>query len=112
MRSKAENGPAPCRPWRPRPAHAGRAEPLATTSRERQRLALAGPPVLDLDLAGGDAARPDDHLPGQADQVGGGELAARPLVGVVVEHVLARRRQRRIELAADAVALGVAAPSC
>ena len=66
----------------------------ATTSATGSVAALAGAAVLDLDLAGRHAARPDDHLPGQADQVGGGELAAGALVGVVVEHVLAGRRQR------------------
>ena len=76
--------------------------------RDRQRLALAGLAVLDLDLAGGHAARTDDHLPRQADQVGRGELAARPLVGVVVEHVLAGSDECCIEFAADAVAFGVA----
>ena len=80
----------------------------AATSASGSVCALAGRAVLDLDLAGGSAARPDDHLPGQADQVGGGELAAGALVGVVVEHVRAGGRQRRVEFAADAVAVGVA----
>ena len=75
---------------------------------DRRIAALAGAAVLDLDLAGGDAARADDHLPGQADQVGGRELAAGALVGVVVEHVPARFGQRRVDLAADAVAVGIA----
>ena len=35
----------------------------------RQILALAGAPVLHFDRAGGDPARADDQLPGQADQV-------------------------------------------
>ena len=68
------------------PAHrVGRA------SRDRQRLALAGRAALELDLAGRRAARPDDDLPGQADQVHGGELGAGALVAVVVEHVDAGR---------------------
>ena len=56
---------------------------------ERQHLPLARRAALQLDLALGEAARADDDLPGQADQVGGGELGARALVAVVVEHVAA-----------------------
>ncbi len=55
---------------------------------------LAGGAALQLDHALGHALGTDDQLPRHADQVGGGELAARPLVGVVVEHRLAGRLQR------------------
>ena len=81
------------------PAHAGLAVGATLSDRfssrrrerlvERQTLALAGA-ALQLDLAVGQALRADDDLPGQADQIHGGELRARPLVAVVVEHVDAR----------------------
>ena len=63
-------------------------------------LALAGGAALQLDLAGLDAARADDDLPGQADQVGLGELGARALVAVVVEHLDPGAAQLGIELVA------------
>src|SRR5690606_3340156 len=50
---------------------------------------LAGGAALQLDDAVGEALGADGQLPWHADQVGGGELAAGTLVGVVVEHVLA-----------------------
>jgi hypothetical protein len=91
MRSKAENGP-------PAAGLAGLARRSGATSlmllARAKRAAAIGlvsrSPVarsLDLDLAGGDAARSDDDLPRNADQVGRGELAAGALVGVIVEHV-------------------------
>ncbi len=49
-------------------------------------LSRSPPPALDLDLALREPAWPDDDLPGQADEVGGGELGARALVAIVVEH--------------------------
>ena len=57
---------------------------------------------LSLGLAGGDALGADDHLPGDADQVHVGELAARPDVAVVVQRLDALRRQRVVELGAGA----------
>jgi hypothetical protein len=101
-----------------RPARFPTASLIAFTRRAiaaigRNGLALAGGPVLDLDLALGDAARADDDLPGQADQVGGGELRPLPLVGVVVEHVDSRRAwSSRVELLAGRVAPRRRRPSC
>ncbi len=51
--------------------------------RRGHHLAVAAGAFLDLDLALGEPARADQHLPGNADQVGGGEFGARPLVEVV-----------------------------
>ena len=75
--------------------------------RRAQQFAAAVGAALDLDLALGEPLRADQHLPGHADQVGGGEFGARPLVEVVVEHVDALGRKRAIELLAGGV--GVAA---
>src|SRR5262249_58358069 len=49
-------------------------------------LAAAVHPLLDLDLVLSEALRPDEDLPGDANEVGGGEFRARPLVEVVIEH--------------------------
>src|SRR4029078_2921742 len=57
--------------------HFRRAEILART--------VAAP--LDLEFALGEALRPNQNLPGDADQVGGPELRAGALVGIVIEHV-------------------------
>src|SRR3954469_11706937 len=57
--------------------HFHRAEILART--------VAAP--LDLELALGEALRPDENLPGNTDQVGGREFCAGALVGIVIEHV-------------------------
>ncbi len=59
--------------------------------------------LLDLDLAFGKALRSHHDLPGNADQVGGGELGAGALVGVVVEHVDALGQQLAIELFAGRI---------
>ena len=75
---------------------------------ERDEFRSAARPALQLDLALGEALRPDDDLPGDADQVGGGELGAGALVPVVVEHVAARRREFAIEAGAGLVRGGVA----
>ena len=48
---------------------------------------------LSLELAFGEALRADQDLPGNADQVGGGELGAGALVGVVVQHLDALGRK-------------------
>src|SRR5437660_6713702 len=42
---------------------------------------------LELELAFGKALRADQNLPGNPDQVGGGEFRAGALIGVVVENV-------------------------
>src|SRR5205823_6418804 len=54
-----------------------------------RRELLAGPvgPALELDFAFREPLRADEDLPGNPDQVGGGEFRARPLVEIVVEHV-------------------------
>src|SRR3546814_3302325 len=59
----------------------------------RQFHLLAGAAVLHLNNAGGKPLRPDNKLPGQDQQVGSGEFRAAPLVSVVIESVLACRRQ-------------------
>src|SRR3569623_306231 len=75
---------------------------------ETHHLAAAVGALFDLDLALGETLRPDQNLPRNTDQVGGGEFAARTLVGVVVEHVHTRRRQFLIELLAGGVGFGSA----
>src|SRR3569623_1764453 len=75
---------------------------------ETHHLAAAGGALFDLDLALGETLRPDQNLPRNTDQVGGGEFAARTLVGVVVAHVPTRRRQFLIELLAGGVGFGCA----
>src|SRR5258708_6892922 len=52
---------------------------------------------LDLELAFGKALRPNQDLPGNADQVGGGELGAGALVGVVVQDLDAPGREFTIK---------------
>src|SRR5215813_13047302 len=49
-------------------------------------LAAAVGALLDLDLALGKPLRPDQDLPRNANQVGGGEFGSRPLIKIVVEH--------------------------
>src|SRR5437660_202222 len=58
---------------------------------------------LDLDLAFGKAFGPDHDLPGNADQVGGGELGTGALVGVVVQDLDTSRPQFAIELFASGI---------
>ena len=59
--------------------------------------------VLTSTLPSARPLRADHDLPRDADQVGGGELGARPLVAVVVEHVDALGGERAIELLAGRV---------
>src|SRR3954469_19439658 len=54
---------------------------------ERQILALPRTPVLAFDVTGGQAARTDDQLVGEADQIHSGELCAGALVAIVVENI-------------------------
>ena len=54
---------------------------------DRNVLPLARAAIFDLDRAGGDAARADDELLGQADQIHRREFGARRLVAIVVEHL-------------------------
>ena len=87
----------------PRPCSS---RPCDVTSRlkaasKRQTLALAGRALLQLDLAGlASPSGPTIELPGQADQVHGGEFRPGPLVAVVVEHL----RPARLELGVDVLA--------
>src|SRR5688572_17575855 len=76
--------------------------------RYRQRLALAGAPVLDLGLARGEPARPQDDLVGNADQVGSGELGAGGLLAVIVQHVDARGLELPVEALGGGIARRVA----
>ena len=64
-------------------------------------LALARCAALELDRTGAKAARADDDLPGQADQVHRRELGAGTLLGVVVENGAAGRREPGVR--ADAI---------
>src|SRR5690349_17676073 len=68
---------------------------------ERHLFPRAGLAVLDFGLAGRNALGADDHLPGDADQVHVGELAARTHVAVVVQHLDALGLERVVELGAD-----------
>src|SRR5437588_6507511 len=73
--------------------HFHRTEMLART--------VAAP--LDLELALGEALRPDQDLPGDTDQVGGREFRARALISVVIEHIDALGLKFPIELLARAI---------
>src|SRR4051812_8657248 len=55
--------------------------------RRAEILARAVAAPLDLELALGKPLGADQDLPGDPDQVGGGEFCARALVGIVIEHV-------------------------
>jgi hypothetical protein len=72
-------------PGGPRPGRhiRSRRQPFDRLGCAHQFAAAVGP-LLDLDLALGKAFRPDQNLPGNADQVGGGEFGARALVEIVV----------------------------
>src|SRR5713226_665451 len=54
-------------------------------------------PVLQLDRAGGEAARAEDELPGQADEIHGGEFGAGRFVAIVIERLDARVAQPGVE---------------
>src|SRR5918993_2823357 len=58
---------------------------------DRQEFARAAGPPLQLDLAVGQALRAYDHMPGYADEVGGGELGPWSLVAVVIQDFASRR---------------------
>src|SRR3979490_2192786 len=83
---------------RPCPASA---EPLRDLI-ARHFLALAGPAILELGLAGRHPLRADDHLPGRADQVHVGELGAGPEIAVVVQSLDALGSKAVIEFLAGA----------
>src|ERR1700727_2875362 len=61
---------------------------------------------LDLELALGKALRADQNLPGNTDQVGGGELGAGALVGVVVQYFDAPGGELAIKLFARSIGVG------
>ena len=54
--------------------------------------------MLDLDRPGGEAARADDELIGQADQIHRREFGARRLVAVVVQHLDPGAQQFAVEV--------------
>src|SRR2546423_12530402 len=60
---------------------------------------------LDLDPAFGKPFGPDHDLPGNADQVGGGELGTGALVGVVVQDLDTSRAQFAIEPFASGISV-------
>src|SRR5215472_8297004 len=64
--------------------------------------------LLDLDLALGQALRPDQNLPRNADEIGGSEFRARPLVEVVVEHIDAFGGEFAVKPLAGGVGVGAA----
>src|SRR5215813_3163369 len=64
---------------------------------DREFLPLARGTALQLDLPGGDAARADDQLPRQPDEVHLGELGAGALVAIVVEDLDAGAAQLPID---------------
>ena len=61
-------------------------QPVDRIDKAEQLAAAVGPP-LDLDLALGEPFRPDQDLPGNADQVGGGEFCSWTLVEIIIEHL-------------------------
>ena len=67
----------------------------ASASARAQQLAGAVGAPLHSTLPSARPFGPDQDLPGHADQVGGREFRARPLVEVVVEHVDALGRESR-----------------
>src|ERR1700679_2331564 len=76
---------------------------------DRQFGAFAGRTPLELDDAVRQPARPNDHLPRQADQVHIGELAAWPFVAVVIQYIDAGGRQFGIDISRRRVDRGIAA---
>src|SRR5690242_13599217 len=75
---------------------------------QRHVTALARLAVLDLGNAVLEPARPDNDLPGQSDQVHDLELAARTLIGVIIEHFDALGGEPLIDLLAGLIGLGIA----
>ena len=69
-------------------------------------MAGAGRALLQLDLAGGQALRPDDDLPGQPDQVHGGEFGPCPVVAVVIKHAQAGGLKLAVKILAGRVGRG------
>src|SRR5580692_259208 len=74
--------------------------------RRAEILARAVAAPLDLELAFGKALRADQNLPGNTDQVGGGELGAGALVGVVVQYFDAPGGELAIKLFARSIGVG------
>src|SRR5271167_180347 len=87
---------------------------LSDETRERalagELLALPALARFELDHTALEAARADDELPRQADQVHVGELGAGTRVAVVVEHLDIPRTERGIDFVARFGALGIARP--
>src|SRR3954451_23537174 len=77
---------------------------------DRQILAGVGAAVLAFDRAGGEAARSQDQLVGQADQVHRGEFGTRRFVAVVIQHLDPGAAQPGVERVGSVAALGVARP--
>src|SRR5260221_1058678 len=67
-------------------------------------------PVLELDRAAGEAARAEDELPGQADEIHGGEFGAGRFVAVVIERLDARIAQFGVQGVGGGDAFGVGRP--
>src|SRR5690606_20159041 len=69
---------------------------------------FAGPAVLHFDGTLANAARPDNHLPGQPDKIRRCELRTRPVVGVVIKHFAPCRFVCGQQFFAERVAAGIA----
>src|SRR4029450_181235 len=71
-------------------------------------MAGAGRALLELDLARGDALRPDDDLPREANQVHGGEFSPRPVIAIVIKHAQASRLELLVKALARRIGRDVA----
>ena len=74
-------------------------------------MAGAGRALFQLNFARGKALGPDDDLPGEPDQVHGGEFGPGPVVAVVIKHAQARRLELGVDVLAGRIGRGIARPS-
>jgi hypothetical protein len=75
---------------------------------KRNILTLTSSAILHFRLAFLEATRTDDHLPRHPDEVHGGELATGPVVGVVIQHLVALGLEQPVQLITRLVRLFVA----
>src|SRR4051794_34647459 len=73
--------------------------------RRTEILARAVAAPLDLEFAFGKALGADQNLPGNTDQVGGGEFCAGALIGVVIEDVDALRLELAVKRLAGRIGI-------
>jgi len=71
---------------------------------------MAGPrrALLEFYLAGSKAFRANNDLPGQSDQIHGGEFGPCPIVSVIIEHAQDRRVKLGVEVFAGCVSRRIA----